>query len=64
MFTFCTGAFTVAGPGRPDSGQAEDAANRRCRDGFEGLAARGTGRQGFGQVIKAIRIHLGSFLFR
>ena len=58
-------AFPVA-LGRPESctkaAQTEDAAKGGGRDGFEGLAARGGGGQGFGQVVKFRWVHFRSLL--
>jgi hypothetical protein len=45
-----------------DAAQTEDAAKGGGSDGFEGLAPRGTGRQGFGQFVKFRRVHLRSLL--
>ena len=36
-----------------DAGETEDATQGRGGDGFESLAARSTGCQGFGQAVKA-----------
>jgi hypothetical protein len=42
--------------------QAEYAANGRSGEGFEGLAARGGGGQGFGEFVKFCRFHFRSLL--
>jgi hypothetical protein len=62
IFVTVVANAVALGEGSTDASQTEDAANGRGRDGFEGLAARGRGCKGFGQVIKAIRIHLSFFL--
>jgi hypothetical protein len=43
--------------GSTDATQTKDATNRGGSDGFEGLAAGSSSRQGFGQVVKAGGIH-------
>lgn len=45
------------GKGSTDASQTKDAADGCSRDGFEGLAAGSTGRQGLRQVIKSRGVH-------
>ena len=63
MVAFVSCWFAL-GEGRADASQTEDTTNGCCRDGFEGLAAGSTGGQGFGQVVKAGRVHLSFVLSR
>ena len=55
--TVATNRCTRFGKDSANPTQSEDTAKRGGGDCFEGLAARGRCRQGFGQVVKCVRFH-------
>jgi hypothetical protein len=61
MVTFVTCWFAL-GEGSTDASQTQDAAKSSSSNGFEGLTAGSTGRQGFGQFVKLRWVHLRSLL--
>jgi hypothetical protein len=62
MLTFCTHTSAIIAKSGADTGQGEEAAKGGRGDGFEGLATRGRGCQGFGQFVKSARFHFRLFL--
>jgi hypothetical protein len=57
-------AWGLLPEGGADAAQTQDAAKGRSGDGFEGLTTGSRSCQGFGQLIKAGRVHLPSVLSR